>query len=516
MVQKLIPVDAKIVNESIQNNWRWRRISAFLLTSLSLFLLLTFIWGAKVRAYRSDNSLSFRLNGSEQQQDSLNAEIFEAMKQSTSDEALISLVKTMKDQGQVSSSVLMNSDLDSLRDRIKVYTRVIKPKNVTEARFSFVGSGTPDETRFLNRLTENIYSTLNSNISYGSESDIEAVDAALSHVSQRLKSHLENQNNFNNSFYTSVAELDQQLGRIRIQLAELDSIATSNFAPGSILDEQTRAPISEGDLQKLIKQHEQNQYQHQNSSKELSAVEKQIAVLRTKTALVSMQNREQEFESNQYFDKSQNGSPKFDSVSFPKEPNQPNSAELFSKLSLLNQEFQSLNTTGLHSVFDSIQDRRTSDLSGPIEYIENFKTSLSDRVQNVSAVSLVEPGTTKVVPVGGLPTNSQVFWITFISLAFGVAIAWRLNPADSDRGFQDSSGLSEVLGVPVVGSFPLKSAKITGVPIATRIVSLCKIGLPILLLIIVACCLLNKSVWAQMAENPIHGLVRVVWMFKGH
>ena len=518
MVQKLSPVGANIVDETILKHWRWRRVRAFLITSLSLFLLLVFAWAVNVKGYRSDNSLAFRLNGSGQQLETLNAEIFDAMKEATSDDSLVDLVKTLKGKGGVSSSVLLNSDLDTLRGRIKVYTRESKQHQIAEARFSFVGNGSADETRFLMNLTERIYSQLNSNINSDTIRDFAAVDNALVQVGSHLRSHLERQNDFNSSFYTSVSQLDQQLERIRSHIAELDKFSQPGaleFVP-SMLGEQARKPepekveIDKETLDRLTKQHQQTQYQHQHSSKELSAVEKQIAVLRTKTALVSMQNREPKFEPNQHYD----GSPRFDSVSFSKNVGLP-AAEMVNRLSLLNQEFQLLNTAGLYSVFDSIQDQRSNDLTIPIEYIENFKQSLSERVQKASTVSLVEPGRAKVVPVGGVPTESQMFLITVISLVFGIAIAWRLNPADSDRGFRDSSGLSEALGVPVVGSFPLQSANAIGVPMATRIVSLCKIGLPILLLIIAGCCLLSQNVWSQMVESPIRGLIRVVWLFKG-
>ena len=518
MVQKLSPAGAKIVNETILKHWQWRRVRAFLITSLSVFLLLVLAWAINVKGYRSDNSLAFRLSNSDQQLETLNAKIFDAMRDATSDDSLVDLVKTLKGNGGVSSSVLLNSDLDTLRERVKVYTREIKQDQIAEARFSFVGNGSPDETRFLANLTERIYSRINSNINSEAIRDFAAVDNALDQVGSHLRSHLERQNDFNSSFYTSVSPLDQQLGRIREHIAELDKFTQPgafDFEP-PMLDEQVRkaepkkVEIDKETLDKLTKHHQQNQYQHQHSSKELSSVEKQIAVLRTKTALVSLQNQEREFESNQFFD----GTPRFENASFPKKVKQP-TAEMVNRLSLLNQEFQSLNTAGLHSVFDSIQDQRSSDLTVPIEYIENFKQSLSERVQTASAVSLVEPGTAKVVPVGGVPTDSQMFLITVISLGFGVAIAWRLNPADTDRGFRDASGLSDALGVPVVGSFPLQSANAVGVPMATRIVSLCKIGLPILLLIIAGCCLLSQNVWSQMVENPIRGLVRVVWLFKG-
>ena len=519
MAQKLSPVGAKVVNETIFKHWQWRRIRAFLLTSLSVFLLLVFALAIKVKGYRSDNSLAFRINNSDQQLEMLNARIFDAMREATSDDSLVDLVKTLKAKEGVSSTVLLNSDLDTLRERVKVYTREIKQHQIAEARFSFVGNGSPDETRFLVNLTERIYSLINSNINSETIRDFAAVDNALDQVGSHLRSHLERQNDFNSSFYTSVSQLDQQLGRIRDHIAELDKFSKPgalDFEP-FMLDEQARKAetlkmeVDKDTWDKLTKHHQQNQYQHQHSSKELSAVEKQIAVLRTKTALVSMQNQEPEFESNQFFD----GTPRFDNVSFSKMAKQP-AAEMVNRLSLLNQEFQSLNTAGLYSVFDSIRDQRSSDLTIPIEYIENFKQSLSERVQAASAVSLVEPGRAKVVPLGGVPTDLQMFWITVISLGFGVAIAWRLNPADSDRGFRDASGLSDTLGVPVVGSFPLQSANATAVPMATRIVSLCKIGLPILLLIITGACLLSQNVWSQMVENPIRGLVRVVWLFKGH
>ena len=498
MPEKLSPTNTIPVNESVQAIWRWRRVRAFLLSSASLFLLLALVWAWKVSAYRVDNNLAFRLNGSPEQLENLNNSLLKAMRNATTDDSLVGLVGSMKKAGELSSSILLESDLDTLRDRLKIYTREIENHGVCEARFSFVGNGSNEEAKFLSKLTENIYADLTS------PQDLTHVDSAFSQVSDHLKAHLENQNRFSESFYNSVSELDQQLGRIREHLAQL---GTTNIVPVAYTQEiAPPQPISEELVQEL---QGQNQFRHQHSSHELSSVERQIAIMRAKNARVVTQTIDDGFQNNEYFNE-----PSFDSVSFPKNNRQPNSIN--SQLALLNEEFQQLNTAGLYSVFDSIQSERNSDLSMPIEFIENFKTGLAERVQSGVTAPLAKPGTTKILPVGGLPSAEAIFWFTMASLMFGAAVVWRLNPSDSDRGFKDSSHLSESLGVPVVGGFPLQSPQEKTIPIASRIVSWCKIGLPIALLIIAACCLLNKSVWAQMFENPFHGLVRVVWFFKGH
>lgn len=453
-------------------------------------------WTLNVRAFRIDNDLQFRLEvQSETGIADFKKTLTEALQSVTSDEHLVKRIGQLRDASELDSPHLANSDLDTIRSKIQVFTRVSPQGDRAEVKVAFHGYGSEGETKFLKRLCEDLLGTIRP------DQDFSQVDQALVDIRSHLQRHVQEHDRFSNSLQSMVEDVDQRLAGIDQRMNQVWENQPDPVVR-SVVESKTRS--RERQLERLQKEKDRLLLTEGADSESLYSIQQQIDLVTFELKQIAKTKSPFGFQKNTTFQ----------NVSFRKNRD----ASAMSESEILAEVSDRLGDIELDKVASSIEmigKHRREDLQAPIEMLDQMTGNLSTVAGVQPVASLLEPGVSYVNPVGGKPGTAQIVLVGLLAIGFGSVLVWQLNPADLDRGFENSKRLASTLGVPVVSSFPLESsrdAKQNLVP--ARILKCCEILVLVFVLTVVVSCIVSVDVRKTMLENPFDGIARMIWLMK--
>jgi hypothetical protein len=479
--------------------WLRRRCYAFAITASAVFIMLLLSWSINVRAFRVDNDMKFRIPSSDTESiESLKSSLQIAMEDSTSDTYLIQQIARLRDAALLDSPYLSQSDLDSIRSRIKVFTKIEPTTQQAAVRISFTGRGSKGEREFVQRICEDLVAELRP------KNDFSQVDLALEDVSKHLQNHVATQSRFSKSLRSMIDDVQVKLATID---ARLQNAWQNNSEPVAETLAEARLQARESQLEKLKTAKDELLLDFEADPVALERIDQQIEVVQFEINQIQESPSPFGFKPN----------PRFHNVSYFREAegNDSTSVEL-RLMSEISKEVNGIELDGMVSSVEMIDSHRRDDLSVPIEFLGKIKGNLSSATRVTSTASLLEPGRVSVKPMGGIPPAGQLVFLSFLALIFGTIVAWQVNPRDADRGFTDSNEIQKTLGVPVVSQFQLQSAieKSDQGSFLFRLIRVCEILVLTVLVVVLLACVFSPTVRATMLENPLEGLTRIVWLFR--
>lgn len=495
---QLLP-SIKLTASHLEKIWLRRKVYAFVVTSFALFSILILSWAVNIRALRVDNDMRFHLKDtSETGVTQFKSALLDAMQRATSDAHLVARIAELKEQKLLDSPHLGRSDLDAIRSKIQVFTKVIPESNEANVKLSFYGNGSQGECLFIQRLCADVLDVLR--LTDG----IAGMDVAIAEVSTHLKNHVESQSGFSHSLKNMVSEVETRIATID---SRMRNVWQNSQAPAAESLAASYLRIRRSELERLEAERDKLLLDFDSQTSALQRVKEQIAQVRDEISRL---------ESNSVSWGTTRNSP-FQNASFAKNQHASavNSAEA-ELLADITDDLGSIQLGSLTSSIDKIDRHRHQNLSAPIEYLDNLSARLTLSPDSVPSLSLLAPGTVGTQPIGGKPSGAQVAILTLLALAFGSIVVWHLNPKEQDNGFADVDAMSKVLGVPVIDQFPLKSPResATQMSMPVRLVKICESVAFMTLLVVVVSCLLSSEIRSAMFENPLEGLSRIVWQFR--
>ena len=495
---QLLP--SKKLNAShLENIWLKRKVYAFVVTSFALFSVLVLSWSVNVRTMRVDNDMRFRLDDtSEMGVQRFKGTLLDAMRHATSDSHLVDRIAELREQQVLDSPQLGRSDLDAIRSKIQVFTKVNEGDGEASVKLSFYGNGSEGERQFVRRLSEDVLSYLR--LTDG----IPQLDGAIADVASHLKDHAASQDRFSSSLKSMINDVENRISTID---SRMRNVWQSNQAPAAETLEASNLRSRQHELDRLETQRDELLLTFNADAGALQRLNQQIDGVRRE--IEQLQSRVTTFGSS--------NRARFQNASFIKNEhvNSVGTVEV-ELLSELSRDIGSIQFSSLVSSFDKIDRHRRDNLRAPIEFLDELSGHLSMSTGMDPSVSLLAPGKVRTTPVGGKPAGAQIVFLTFLAIAFGSIVVWHLNPKEQDRGFADVETMSKTLGVPVVDQFPLKSPRELAhqISMPVRLVKICEGVALVMLFVVVISCLLNSEIRTAMLENPLEGLARIVWHFR--
>lgn len=495
---QLLPTK-KLNASHLESIWLKRKVYAFVVTSFALFSVLVLSWSVNVRAMRVDNDMRFRLDDtSELGVQRFKGALLDAMRHATSDTHLVDRIAELRDQQVLDSPQLGRSDLDAIRSKIQVFTRVNEGESEANVKLSFYGNGSEGERQFVRRLCEDVLSYLR--LTDG----VPKLDEAIADVASHLKNHTASQDRFSSSLKSMINDVESRISTID---SRMRNVWQNNQPPVAETLEASNLRARQHELERLETQRDDLQMTFNADAGALYRLTQKIDGLRRE--IEQLQSGVTQFGTS-------NGA-RFQNASFIKNEHVKSfgsvEAELLSELS---RDIGSIQFSNLVSSFDKIDQHRRDNLRAPIEFLDELSGHLSMSTELEPSVSLVAPGRVRTSPVGGKPAGAQIVFLSFLAIAFGSIVVWHLNPKEQDRGFADPETMSKTLGVPVIDQFPLKSPRELAhqVSMPVRLVKICEGVALIMLVVVVISCLLSSEIRTAMLENPLEGLARIVWHFR--
>lgn len=497
MTQIPTPTEHRLDVKDLRAIWTRRRIFAFFTVSFSLFLLLILSWSFRVSAYRIDNDLRFHLESDlDSNVKRFRTTLLESMQKATQDDNLIFHISELKNSGTLQSDLLLESDLDLIREKIQVYTKTDLENRLAKVRVSFEGTGAIGEKDFVQRITNDILEQL------GPVNDFTKIDGALSDVSEHLKAHLQTQERYSGTIVAMVDDFAQTLDGIGNRIVSVES--SQPPAAKTLADSQRQ--LRQRQLGQLREQKDRLLMDYAPGSPEVASIQQRIDIAKFELQQIRENESPYGFAAN----------PQFKNVSYFKNSSASSGNSVGFDTAGLLGELRSIEFEKIVSAIDDRDESRKRSLQAPIDFLDQINGKLPSVVEVDPAATLVTPGDTTMTPIGGKPGAMELTWITLLAMAFGGFVVWQLNPADIDRGFGDTKKLSQTLGVPVVSSFPLQSSdrKPEQNLLPAKIVRVSEwITLAALAGVIIAC-LFSNEIRNSILVNPIDGLARIAWIIK--
>ncbi len=416
----------------------------------------------------------------------------------TSDSHLVERISGLRDAKKLDSPHLSKTDLDTIRSKIQVFTKVSPDTNVAKVKISFFGYGSEGERRFVKQLSEDILTFLRP------ANNLSEMGGAISDVTSHLKEHVANHDRFSSSLKSMVHEVENKLSLVD---SRMRNVWQGTLAPTTTTIADSMLQSYRADLERLKTWQDELFLAPTADKNEIQRLNNRIEQLTSDIQKLQNSTSVPGFSQN----------PKFQNASFSTNDtfSQGASAEI-KLLSELSGEIGSIQTASLISTIDQIDGHRRGDLSAPIEFLEKVTASLPSHGSDIPKVALLEPGTIGTKSIGGKPVGTQIFLLAFLSVAFGSFVVWQLNPKDIDRGFPDVSSLEKTLGVPVVSQFQLQSQrKIENqVSMAVRLTKICEVVALTVVAVVAISCLLGPDIRTAMLEDPLDGFARIIWHFR--
>lgn len=416
-----------------------------------------------------------------------------AMQEMTTDRQLVQRIAELRDTNQLDSPHLSKTDLDTIRSKIQVFTKV--ESGEANVKVSFFGYGSEGEQLFVKSLCEDVLRYLRPS------HNLSEVSSAISEVSNHLKEHVGNHDRFSNSLKTMVQDVEERIAHVD---SRMRNVWESSSQPVSETLVDTDLRHYQEELERLKAKKDRHLVNRDADSRLLQQLDEQIGYLDQKVRQLDAQRSEYGFTQNTAFR----------NASFVK--NRTGGTLESELLSELSRDLGSIQIVNLVSTIDQIDSNRRGSLKAPIEYLDRVSESLPNSTSEVPLISLIGPGEIASKPMVSKPSNGQILMLAFLSIGFGSIVAWRLNPRDLDRGFADVASVEKSLGVPVVSQFQLQSRrnKENHIPISIRLTKICEVVAVVILALLVISCLLGPEIRTAMLENPLEGLARIVWHFR--
>lgn len=496
---QLLP-SSKLNTGDLEVVWLKRRAHAFVVTSFALFMILILSWSFHVRAIRVDNDMRFRLEDSnESTVAQFKSSLLEAMHAMTTDSHLVERISGLRDAKQLDSPHLSKTDLDTIRSKIQVFTKVDPGTNEADVKISFFGYGSEGECRFVKRLSEDVLAFLRPS------NKLSEMGGAIADITSHLKEHVANHDRFSSSLKSMVYEVEDKLSLVD---SRMRNVWQGTQAPSTTTLADSMLQSYQADLERLkIRQDELFLLAADADKNEIHQLNNQIDHVTSEIQKLQESSNSYGFSKNTTFRNA--------SFSRNGEVDQGAPAEV-KLLSELSGEIGRIRTANLISTIEQIDEHRRGNLSAPIEYLEKVTETLPGSGLDIPSVALLGPGTIGTKPIGGKPVGTQIFLLAFLSVAFGSFVVWQLNPKDIDRGFPDVSSLEKTLGVPVISQFQLQSPREieNKVSMAVRLTKICEVVALVVVAMVAISCLLGPEIRTAMLEDPLDGFARIVWHFR--
>jgi len=210
------------ISSLVENTGSRRRWLAFLITTSAVLVLLSLIWPLSVRGFRSSAALA--INASVTKTDeSLEAELTEAVLAETSDSRLQSVIDAIEKSGNLRSERIEYRDFKNIRESIRI--GLFDSNASRRFQIAYEGDGGADERQLVDILTYRVAGRLNSVNGPVSESVGESFEQ-LDWIVEQMESDL-------GFVKQSLTQMASPVGSYESQSGQLTLEESSNFDSSS-------------------------------------------------------------------------------------------------------------------------------------------------------------------------------------------------------------------------------------------------------------------------------------------